>query len=165
MPVTHESKETRTELTDEEKRANVIRLVFGGDAVLFQEFCTEVAAMLPPDASAVIRGSAVTGVRYEDGAPFDADGPGTSDVDLTLVGASVLDWFTPDGFYIPGAHSKPLSDEHPGVAPFLVPLREKLSRMVRRPVNIQGTRDWTLFVKEVVLGEACLTVVGKIETA
>ena len=163
--MTHESKETRTELTDEEKRANVIRLVFGGDPARFQEFCNEVAAILPPDASAVIRGSSVTGVRYEDGAPFDADGPGTSDVDLTLVGASVLDWYTSGGYYIPGVHSKPLSDEHPDVAPALVSLREKLSRMAGRPVNIQGTRDWSMFVKEVVLGEACLTVVGKLEGA
>ena len=27
----------------------------------------------------MLRGSAVTGVRWQDGAPFDADGPGTSD--------------------------------------------------------------------------------------
>jgi hypothetical protein len=37
--------------------------------------------------------------------------------------------------------------------------------MVGRPVNIQGTRNWTLFVKEVMLGEPCLTVIGKLESA
>lgn len=160
-----ERDETRAEITDEEKRANVIRLVFGDDLARFEEFCREVEAILPPDASAVIRGSSVTGERFEDGAPFDADGPGTSDVDLTLVGDSVLQWYTPDGFYIPGAHSKPLSDDHPDIAPDLVPLREKLSRMVGRPVNIQGTKNWTMFVKEVLLAEPCLTVIGKLERA
>jgi hypothetical protein len=160
-----ERDRTRAEITDEEKRANVIRLVFGGDPARFEAFCREVETILPPDATAIIRGSSITGVRFEDGAPFDADGPGTSDVDLTFVGDSVLQWYTPEGFYIPGAHSKPLSDEHPDVAPSLVPLREKLCRMVGRPVNIQGTKDWTMFVKEVVFGQPCLTVIGKLESA
>ena len=155
-----ERDETRAEITDEEKRANVIRLVFGDDPARFEEFCREVEAILPPDASAVIRGSSVTGERFEDGAPFDADGPGTSDVDLTLVGDSVLQWYTPDGFYIPGAHSKPLSDDHPDIAPDLVPLRESFSRMVGRPVNMVQ-----FFVKEVLLAEPCLTVIGKLERA
>ena len=35
-------------------------------------------------------GSAVTARRWSDGAPFDADGPGTSDLDLTLVGDAVI---------------------------------------------------------------------------
>lgn len=160
-----EREETRAELTDEEKRANVIRLAFGGDSARYEAFRREVEAILPPDAAALVRGSAVTGERYEDGAPFDADGPGTSDVDLMLVGGTVLNWFTPDGFYVPGVHSKPLSDDHPDIAPDLVPLREKLSAMVGRPVNIQATRDWALFVKEVLLGQPCLTVVGKLESA
>ena len=43
-------------------------------------------AALPPDTAAVLRGSAITGQRHGDDAPFDADGPGTSDLDLTLVG-------------------------------------------------------------------------------
>lgn len=160
-----EREETRAELTDEEKRANVIRLAFGGDSARYEAFRREVEAILPPDAAALVRGSAVTGERYEDGAPFDADGPGTSDVDLMLVGGTVLNWFTPDGFYVPGVHSKPLSDDHPDIAPDLVPLREKLSAMVGRPVNIQATRDWALFVKEVLLGQPCLTVVGRLGSA
>ena len=62
-----------------------VQLVFGGDQQRFQEFCEVLRAELPPGTGAVIRGSAVTGVRWDDGAPFDADGPGTSDVDLTPV--------------------------------------------------------------------------------
>ena len=159
------NEDVRAELTDAEKEENLIRLVFGGDNDRYREFCREVAAALPPDAAAVVRGSAVTGQRAVDGAPFDADGPGTSDVDLTFVGHSTLDWFIEGGFYVPGVHSKPLSDEHPDVAPQLVSLRQKLTAMAGRPVNLQATREWMLFVKEVLLGQPCLTIVGKLPTA
>ena len=75
--------------------------------------------------AAVLRGSAVTGVRHNDGAPFDADGPGTSDLDLTLVGSEILALLHAiAGFYIPGIHSKPLSEKDPDIAPGLVPLRD-----------------------------------------
>lgn len=160
-----EAEEVRAGMTEGEMRANLLRLVFGGSLELFEEFRSAIEALLPPDAAAVVRGSAVTGRRHEDQSPFDSKGPGTSDVDLTLVGSTVLDWFTDDGFYIPGVHSKPLSEEHPEVAPALVPLRRKLVSLVARPVNIQATRDFTMFVKEVLLGQPYLTIVGKIEPA
>ena len=160
-----EAEEVRAGMTETEMRSNLVRLVFGGNLELFEEFRRTIEAVLPPDAAAVVRGSAVTGRRHEDDTPFDSKGPGTSDVDLTLVGSTVLDWFTEDGFYIPGVHSKPLSEEHPHVAPALVPLRRKLSSLVARPVHIQATRDFAMFVKEVLLGQPYLTVVGKIESA
>ena len=74
----------------------------------------------------VLRGSAVTGKRWSDGQPFDADGPGTSDLDLTLVGAEVVGLFKVTGFFVPGVHSRPLSDEDPLIAPDLIPLRQDL---------------------------------------
>ncbi|MEX1130170.1 MAG: hypothetical protein WEB50_16485, partial [Vicinamibacterales bacterium] len=44
--------------------------------------------------------SAVTGVRWKDQAPFDSDGPGTSDLDLTLVGGDeVVGLFKVTGFF------------------------------------------------------------------
>ena len=52
-----------------------------------------------------------------DGAPFDSDGPGKSDLDLTLVGADVVGLFSLTGFFVPGIHSRPLSDEDPDIAP------------------------------------------------
>ncbi|HET9250566.1 MAG TPA: hypothetical protein VFP58_00445 [Candidatus Eisenbacteria bacterium] len=152
-------------MTETEMRSNLLRLVFGGSEELFEEFRSAVEAILPPDAAAVVRGSSVTGRRHEDQSPFDSKGPGTSDVDLTLVGSTVLDWFTEEGFYIPGVHSKPLSEEHPDVAPGLVPLRRKLISIVARPVNIQATRDFAMFLKEVLFGQPYLTIVGKIESA
>ncbi|HEV2864174.1 MAG TPA: hypothetical protein VGX48_24465 [Pyrinomonadaceae bacterium] len=150
-------------LTEEEMRERVIGLAFGGDRGRFEEFCDIVREALPEGTSAVLRGSSVTGQRWEDGAPFDADGPGTSDLDLTLVGGEVLAFYILDGFYIPGIHTKPLSDKDPDIAPDLVPLRERLMRMVNRPVNIQATRDWLMYVRESLMGQPYLTLCGKAE--
>jgi hypothetical protein len=148
-------------LGETEMRERVIRLAFDGDSRRFGDFCAVVRDAVPAGTAVVLRGSAVTGERYDDGAPFDADGPGTSDLDLTLVGNDVLELFS--GFYIPGAHSKPLSDEDPDIAPALVPLRERLIRMAGRPVNIQGTKDWVMFLREHVMGQPYLMLVGRVE--
>ncbi|HZS06574.1 MAG TPA: hypothetical protein VFD58_17185 [Blastocatellia bacterium] len=149
------------EIDEEEMRERVTRLVFGGDRRRFEEFCQVLRAALPENTAAVLRGSAVTGERWEDGAPFDADGPGTSDLDLTLVGDKVHECYSLDGYYIPGVHSKPLSDKDPDIAPELVPLRERLMAMVRRPVNIQATRDFVMFVRENLMNQPYLTLIEK----
>jgi hypothetical protein len=152
-------------MSEDDKRERVVRLAFGGDWRRFEEFCAVLRAALPPETAAVLRGSAVTGVRWDDGAPFDADGPGTSDLDLTLVGKEVLHYYTFDGFYVPGVHSIPLSDEHPDVAPALVPLRRRLVQIAGRPVNIQGTRDFVMYVRGHLIGQPYLTLIGKVEAA
>lgn len=150
------------ELTEDLKRANVIRLVFGGDEQKFNDFITVVRDAIPVGVGAVLRGSAVTGLRWKDGSPFDADGPGTSDMDLTLVGGDALKMFRLDGFFVPGVHSRPLSDkEDPGIAPELVPLRQKLMNMVNRPVNIQATGDLVMFLRGDLLGQPYLTLVAR----
>jgi hypothetical protein len=152
------------ELSEEAKRERVIRLAFGGDCQRFQHFCDTVRSQLPPETEVVLRGSVVTGERWKDGAPFDADGPGTSDLDLTLVGGAVIDLYKLDGFYIPLIHSKPLSDKDPDVAPDLIPLRETLQQMVGRPVNIQATRDFVMFLRGDVIGQPYLTLIKKADT-
>lgn len=151
---------TQQQLTEEEKRANVVRLAFNNDESRFDEFCRIVRAAVPEANAAVLRGSAVTGVRHSDNAPFDADGPGTSDLDLTLVGADVLRYYCLTGYFVPGVHTRPLSDEDPDIAPELIPLREKLVAMVNRPVNIQGTRDWVQYFRGEILGQPYLTLFG-----
>lgn len=153
----------RAGLGEAEMRENAVRLAFAGDPRRLEEFCAVLERALPPDTAAVLRGSSVTGVRWEDGAPFDADGPGTSDLDLTLVGGTVLDWYVADGFYIPGVHSKPLSDKDPDIAPPLLPLRRRLTEMAGRPVNIQATKDWVMYVREHLMGQPYLTLIGKLE--
>jgi len=148
-------------MTEEEMRERVIKLAFGGDEARFREFCDVVREAVPPETSVVLRGSSVTGERYDDGAPFDADGPGTSDLDLTLVGTEILGEYILDGFYLPGVHTKPLSDKDPDIAPNLVPLRKRLMEMVGRPVNIQATRDIWMRLRGDWLGQPYLTLIGK----
>jgi hypothetical protein len=150
------------ELTEAEKRENVIRLVFGGDESRFLAFCDTLRDAIPLGVGAVLRGSAVTGCRWKDRAPFDAHGPGTSDLDVTLVGGEALKLFRLSGFFVPGLHSRPLSDEEdPAIAPELGPVRLKLMNMVGRPVNIQATADLVMFLRGDLLGQPYLTLVAR----
>ena len=128
-------------LTEDEKRANVIRLAFSDQSTLYEDFCRALVAAIPPGTTVVLRGSAVTGYRWNDHAPFDAEGPGTSDLDVTLVGDKAIGLFKLTGFFVPGVHSRPVSDEDPDIAPDLIPLRERLMKLVKRPVNIQASRE------------------------
>jgi hypothetical protein len=151
-------------LTEEQKRQNVIDLVFGGDEGKFCAFIDTIRHAVPPNTGVVLRGSAVTGVRWKDDAPFDADGRGTSDLDLTLVGGDeIIAMYKVTGFFVPGIHSRPLSDEDPDIAPDLVPLRQKLMDMVGRPVNIQGTRDLVMYVRGELIGQPYLVLIDKDE--
>jgi hypothetical protein len=155
--------ETEKEVpTEQEMRENVLRLAFGGDERKFEEFCAIVRETVPEANSAVLRGSSITGFRWRDGTPFDGDGPGTSDLDLTLVGVDVLRYYSIDGYWIPGIHSRPLSDDDPDIAPELVPLRERLMKMVGRPVNIQGTCDWVQSLRGEWMGQPHLTLFGSV---
>jgi hypothetical protein len=147
------------ELTQAEGRANVVRLAFGGDEERFEEFLRVLRDEIPPGTGVVLRGSAVTGQRWKDGAPFDADGPGTSDLDVTLVGDQAIGLFTVTGFFMPGVHSRPLSDEDPNIAPDLVPLRETLMAMTGRPVNIQATRRAAMTFRGETLGQPYVTLI------
>ena len=151
------------ELTDADKRANVLRLAFGGDEERFEAFVRIIREEIPPGTGVVLRGSSVTGKRFKDGAPFDASGPGTSDLDLTLVGDEAIGLFTVTGFFVPGVHSRPLSDEDPGIAPTLVPLRETLMAMTGRPVNIQATRKAAMKFRGDTLGQPYITLIENTE--
>jgi hypothetical protein len=157
-----EGSSATAELTNDQKRDNVIRLAFGGDEGKFQEFVSAVREAIPPGTGVVLRGSAVTGERWKDGASFDADGPGTSDLDLTLVGGDeVIRFFKVTGFWVPGIHSRPLSDEDPDIAPDLVPLRQRLMAMVHRPVNIQASRDMVMYFRGEIVGQPYLMLIER----
>lgn len=154
--------EETEKMSEAEMRERVIKLAFGGDEARLKEFCEVVRQAIPEDTSVVLRGSAVTGQRWKDGTPFDGDGPGTSDLDLTLVGTEILGEYILDGFYLPGIHTKPLSDKDPDIAPNLIPLREQLVGMVKRPVNIQATRDFVMQLRGDWMGQPYLTLIGKV---
>lgn len=147
-----------TRPSDEEKLRCVLHLAFHNDRSLFDRFRQVIHDAVPEAHAAVLRGSSITGMRHSDSAPFDAEGPGTSDLDLTLVGSDVLRYFS--AFWIPGFHSKPLSDRDPDIAPALVPLRRQLMDLVGRPVNIQGTSDWVQFFRGDIMEQPYLTLYG-----
>ena len=149
------------ELTEAEMRANVIRLAFDDDPAKLDRFIDIIKGVIPENTGVVLRGSAVTGYRWKDKAPFDAEGPGTSDLDLTFVGHRILEYYKATGFFVPGVHSRPISKDDPDIAPDLIPLREELMAMVKRPVNIQGTRDFVMYFRGELLGQPYLTLVEK----
>ena len=161
-----ENASASDDLSEQERRQNVVNLVFGGDEERFRAFVEVIRDAIPLGVGAVLRGSAVTGVRWRDGAAFDADGVGTSDLDLTLVGGDALAMFRLDGFFVPKLHSRPLSDEEdPAIAPELVSLRQKLINMVGRPVNIQATGDLVMFLRGDLLGQPYLTLLDTVDPA
>ena len=147
------------EMSDAEIRSRILTLAFGGDERLFIAFYRKLQQGIPEGTGIVLRGSVVTNKRHEDGAPFDSLGPDTSDLDVTLVGKEVMDAWSADAFYIPGLHTKPLSDKDPDIAPSLNPLREALQKLVGRPVNIQATSSLVLYARDVLFGEPYYVVV------
>jgi len=148
-----EATERVRDLTDEQVRERIIQLGFEGDRGRFETFVAALREALPDDVTVVIRGSAVIGVRWEDGAPFDADGPGTSDLDLTLVGGDMLKLWSDDAFYIPKLHTAPLNDDTLESCPPLVPLRRALCKISGRAVNIQATASFVQYARDVLFDQ------------
>jgi len=146
-------------LSEQEKRDNVIRLAFGGRQDEFEKFCRLLADFAPPGTTGILRGSAITGHRWKDEAPFDADGPGTSDLDVTLVGSKVMEYWDKDAYYIPGLHTKPLCDDDPAIAIGLDKLRKALQQLVGRPVNFQATANLVLYARDVLFNEPYFTLI------
>jgi hypothetical protein len=153
------------EMDETEIRSRIVTLAFGGDERLFIAFYRKLQQGLPEGTGIILRGSIVTNKRHEDGAPYDALGKGTSDIDVTLVGSKVMGAWNSDAFYIPALHTKPLCDKDPDVAPSLNPLRESLQKLVGRPVNMQATSSLVLYGRDVLFGEPYYVVVPSGEGA
>jgi hypothetical protein len=152
-------------MTDPKIEERIIRLAFDGDALKFREFCAKLKAGLPEGTGVALRGSVVTNKRWEDGEPFDATGRGTSDIDVTLIGAKVMEFWNEDAYYIPGLHTKPLCDKDPTVAPALNPLREELQKLAERPINFQATANFILYTRDVLFDEPYCTVIEPEKTS
>ncbi|HEX2268250.1 MAG TPA: hypothetical protein VHH35_01875 [Pyrinomonadaceae bacterium] len=146
-------------MSENEVRSRIITLGFGGDERLFIAFYRKLQQGLPEGTGIALRGSVVTNKRYEDGEPYDSQGQSTSDLDVTLVGSKVMEAWSSDAYYIPGLHTKPLSDKTPDVAPSLNPLRESVQKLVGRPVNFQATSSLVLYGRDVLFGEPYYVVV------
>jgi len=146
---------------DEATRARIVRLAFGGDEQRYEQFLTALREVTPPEVEVILRGSAVTGTRWADGQPFDADGVGTSDLDVTFLGRDMLKFW--DSFYIPAMHTVPLSDEHPDASKTFTPLRHALCKLAGRPVNLQASADLVQFARDVLFDQPYVTLIEKRE--
>jgi hypothetical protein len=132
---------TTDAMTDAEIRARILRLAFWNDESLFEKFRESLQTGLPAGTGVALRGSVVTDERYKDSRPFDADGEGTSDLDVTLIGNTVMELWESDEFYIP-----------------------KLHTMVRRPVNFQATANFVLFMRDVLFDQPYYTLIEPSES-
>ena len=145
------------EVNDDATRERILQLAFGGDERKLREFIEELRRAAPEGTTVILRGSVVTGTRWLDGQPFDADGPGTSDLDVTFLNRDMLEHF--EAFYIPGLHSVPYSDEHPDAAPSLRRLRDSLCYIAGRPVNMQASSSLVQFLRDVVFDQPYFTLI------
>jgi hypothetical protein len=143
-------------------RERVIRLAFGGERRRYDEFVRELREATPAGVEVILRGSAVTGHKWHSDEPFDADGPGTSDLDVTFVGGDMITLFRE--FHIPEIHSVPLSEAHPFASPALGALRKRLCALTRRPVNLQATTSLVQFVRDFVMDQPYLVLLAKSES-
>ena len=140
-------------------RERVTRLAFAGDPKRYDEFVHVIDEATPDGVDVILRGSAVTGHKYGSDEPFDADGPGTSDLDVTFVGGDMVMLFRE--FHIPEIHSVPLSEQHPFASPSLAPLRKRLCEMTGRPVNLQATTSLVQYLREVTMDQPYLVLLKK----
>ena len=157
--------ETKSDTSDAESqreiRERVTLLAFGGDPARYDEFIKVLSEATPAGVDVILRGSSITGHKHGSDDPFDADGPGTSDLDVTFVGGDMVMLF--GEFHIPGIHSVPLSDEHPYASSSLGPLRKKLCEMTGRPVNLQATTSLVQYVRDVTMDQPYLVLLKKPE--
>ena len=140
-------------------RERVTRLAFGADPRKFEEFVRVLDEETPDGVDVILRGSSVTGHKWGSDEPFDADGPGTSDLDVTFVGGDMVTLF--NEFHIPGIHSVPLSEEHPTASQALLDLRKRLCAMTKRPVNLQATTSFVQYLRDVVMDQPYLVLLKK----
>jgi len=143
-------------------RDRVMQLAFDGDPQRYDEFLRVLGDATPAGVQVILRGSAVTGHKHGSDEPFDADGPGTSDLDVTFVGGDMVSLFRE--FHIAGIHSVPLSEQHPFASPALGALRKELCAMVGRPVNLQATTSLVQNVRDVVMDQPYLVLLQKPES-
>ena len=153
------------EMSDAEILDRIIELGFDGDWELYKKFCEKLKQGLPEKTGVALRGSVVTNESYQESAPFDAKGENTSDLDVTLIGDEARAMWNDDAYYIPALHTKPLGDKDPTIAPALDPLRVELQEMVGRPVNIQATANFIMFVRDVLMNQPFYMIIQPEETA
>ena len=132
--------------------AGALVRAFSGDPAILGRFVACLREALPDGTSLALRGSAVTGWRHGEDVVFDADGPGTSDLDVVAIGEDVAELWVPEARLMGGINTLPLSDKAPWVAPTLDPTRREAQEIVSRPLSIQAMAGWFLDLRGVVQG-------------
>jgi hypothetical protein len=135
----------------------IIRRAFRDDVAVYAEFL-RILRTAVGDADIVLRGSAVSGESYAEQEPFDADGPGTSDLDVVLVGPHVFDCWAPEAIYVGRLNTLPLSEATAWAAPALEPARAAAQALVGRPVHIQAMARWFLELRSIVQRQRHVTL-------
>lgn len=133
---------------------------FDGDASRFGRFMALLQDAVPDGTRIALRGSVVQGESYRTGEPFDSRGPGTSDLDLVLLGEDAMALWHPEAFYIPAVNTFPLYDAQRWVAPGLDPARSAAQEVAGRPVAIQAMARWFLDLRSGLQGTAYVLLDG-----
>ncbi len=141
--------------------AGAIERAFDGDLDRFARFMAALQAGVPAGTRLVLRGSAVQGSSYKTGEPFDARGPGTSDLDVVLIGEQAMAAWAPDAFYLPGVNTQPLYDEARDIAePTLEQARAAAQEVAGRPVALQAMARWFLDLRSGLQGTPYVVLGG-----
>jgi hypothetical protein len=141
--------------------AGAIDRAFGGDLDRFARFMAALQAGVPPGTRIVLRGSSVQGVSYTTGEPFDARGPGTSDLDVVLIGEEAMAAWAPEAFYLPGVNTQPLYDDARDIAsPALEEARAAAQAVAGRPVALQAMARWFLDLRSGLQGTPYVVLGG-----
>ena len=141
--------------------ASAIERAFGGDLGRFGRFMSALQGGVPEGTRLVLRGSAVQGASYKTGEPFDARGPGTSDLDIVLLGDEAMAAWEPEAFYLPGVNTQPLDDSAPDIAdPRLDRARREAQEAAGRPVALQAMARWFLDLRSGLQGTPYVVLGG-----
>ncbi len=141
--------------------AGAIDRAFEGDLDRFARFMAALQAGVPAGTRLVLRGSSVQGSSYKTGEPFDARGPGTSDLDIVLIGDEAMAAWEPEAFYLPGVNTQPLYDDARDIAsPTLEQARAAAQAVAGRPVALQAMTRWFLDLRSGLQGTPYVVLGG-----
>jgi hypothetical protein len=140
--------------------AGAIRRAFDDDHERFGRFVAALQAGTPPETRIGLRGSAVQGHAYETLEPFDARGPGTSDLDVVLFGEEAMAAWDPAAFFLADVNTMPLADDSPWIAPSLEPARREAQAIARRPVSLQAMTRWFMDLRSGLQGQPWILLDG-----
>lgn len=140
--------------------ADTIERAFGGSPARLAGFVAALRGPLPNGTAIILRGSAVMGSSFRQGVPFDDDGPGTSDLDVVVVGEDAARLWVPQARLLGGVNTLPLDDKAAWVAPSLEPARRAAQAVVGRPTAVQAMAGWFLALRSLLQSQDYVVLSG-----